>query len=328
MSFARTPALVVKETCVYWNDTFIFQNISDSITTLTLTLFQRKRFSGGNDIVLATLVLPLKSLKTNDNNDRWEELYTPDGLLVATKSLRIKILLEQDTIFPVVVYQPLQQLLCTPDQEITYLIADIFHNRISDIARNLLLLWRHSHCDETLLQVLATRTILLEPEAATLFRGNSLTSKIIDAYMKMLGVAYLQTALSKVLKNIFEERHPRELDPNRKGRPDNAKVLLWHVQNIIIAIFKSVEQFPNALQRLFMCLRVNAMLKFPDNPFVAYTSISAFLFLRFFCPAILNPILFNMMPDHPSVTTARSLTLVAKVIQNLANMSDFGQKEI
>ncbi len=31
--------------------------------------------------------------------------------------------------------------------------------------------------------------------------------------------------------------------------------------------------------------------------------------------------------DHPSDSTARSLTLVAKIIQNLANMSDFGQKE-
>ncbi len=31
--------------------------------------------------------------------------------------------------------------------------------------------------------------------------------------------------------------------------------------------------------------------------------------------------------DHPSESTARSLTLVAKIVQNLANMSDFGQKE-
>jgi hypothetical protein len=33
------------------------------------------------------------------------------------------------------------------------------------------------------------------------------------------------------------------------------------------------------------------------------------------------------MPDHPSETTARSLTLVAKVVQNLVNMTEFGHKE-
>lgn len=32
-------------------------------------------------------------------------------------------------------------------------------------------------------------------------------------------------------------------------------------------------------------------------------------------------------PDHPSETTARNLTLVAKVVQNMANMTEFGEKE-
>jgi hypothetical protein len=41
----------------------------------------------------------------------------------------------------------------------------------------------------------------------------------------------------------------------------------------------------------------------------------------------MNPKLFNMMPGHPTEETARHLTLVAKVVQNLANMSEFGQKE-
>ena len=60
---------------------------------------------------------------------------------------------------------------------------------------------------------------------------------------------------------------------------------------------------------------------------VRYTVVAGFLFLRFFCPAILGPKLFSLARDHPPMKSARAFTLIAKTLQNLANLVEFGWKE-
>jgi len=51
------------------------------------------------------------------------------------------------------------------------------------------------------------------------------------------------------------------------------------------------------------------------------------LFLRLFCPAFLSPRQFDLVREHPDSRTHRTLTLLAKLIQSLGNLSEFGVKE-
>lgn len=93
---------------------------------------------------------------------------------------------------------------------------------------------------------------------------------------------------------------------------------------------------------VFQHIQSQVRRKFGDDNIVRYTSISGFIFLRFFCPALLTPknfglldgpLAFTCLPrphlllEHPPVNVARDLTLIAKVIQNMANLVPFGKKE-
>jgi len=61
----------------------------------------------------------------------------------------------------------------------------------------------------------------------------------------------------------------------------------------------------------------------PDDKVTALNCLSSFIFLRFFCPAILNPKLFYLTKDHQTGKTQRTLTLIAKILLNLANRQEF-----
>lgn len=61
--------------------------------------------------------------------------------------------------------------------------------------------------------------------------------------------------------------------------------------------------------------------RFPDS---RHSAVGSFIFLRFFCPAIIAPesIDLDVRPDSPQVR--RGMLLITKVIQNLANNVVFG----
>jgi Ras GTPase-activating protein 1 len=75
------------------------------------------------------------------------------------------------------------------------------------------------------------------------------------------------------------------------------------------------------------CLQRKVMSRWPQERLVRTRVVSGFIFLRLLCPAILNPRNFNLIAETPSHNASRSLIMVAKCLQNLANLVEFGGKE-
>nr|XP_013813874.1 PREDICTED: rasGAP-activating-like protein 1 [Apteryx mantelli mantelli] len=171
-----------------------------------------------------------------------------------------------------------------------------------------------------------------EADPNTLFRSNSLASKSMEQFMKVVGMPYLHEVLKPIVDRIFEEKKYVELDPCKmelscsrrisfKGslseaqvRESSLELLKGYLGDIIEAIVGSVDKCPLVMRVAFKQLRQRVEERFPsaEHEEVRYISISGFLFLRFFAPAILTPKLFNLREQHADPRTSRTLLLLAK----------------
>ncbi|KAK5168164.1 GTPase activating factor [Saxophila tyrrhenica] len=169
-------------------------------------------------------------------------------------------------------------------------------------------------------------------EANLLFRGNTLLTKSLDIHMRRVGKEYLEAALASKIKEINEKEPDCEVDPNRVNTPAdlerNWRRLLHWTKEVWQAIVSSKDQCPVELRLIFRHIRACAEDRYGDFlRSVSYSSVSGFLFLRFFCPAILNPKLFGLLKEEIKPKARRTLTLIAKSLQTLSNMASFGAKE-
>ena len=145
-------------------------------------------------------------------------------------------------------------------------------------------------------------------EANLLFRGNSLLTKALDLHMRRLGKEYLEDTLSERMRDIDESDPDCEVDPNRVRHNEdlqrNWRNLTALTEAVWNAISASVSKCPPELRLIFRHIRACAEDRYGDFlRTVAYSSVSGFLFLRFFCPAVLNPKLFGLLKGKFHILT-------------------------
>ncbi|KAJ2978177.1 hypothetical protein NUW58_g7572 [Xylaria curta] len=172
----------------------------------------------------------------------------------------------------------------------------------------------------------------LTGEANLLFRGNTLLTQSLEFHMRRLGKEYLEDILADKIFEINEINPDCEVDPSRIERIEDLqqhwKLLIQLTTELWETISTSANKLPLELRGILKYVRAVAEDRYGDFlRTVNYTSVSGFLFLRFICPAILNPKLFGLLRDNPRPRAQRTLTLIAKGLQALANLSSFGKKE-
>lgn len=172
----------------------------------------------------------------------------------------------------------------------------------------------------------------------TLFRGNSILTRSMESFFYRVGKEYLDLSIGPVLRAVIKCTGSCEVDPARIREDDPAKKeaileenrerLLQMVENIWMAIYSTSNDIPMPIKNQMRTLRKKLeLICIEDDVTRVLNCVSGMLFLRFFCPVILNPKLFDLVRSHLNEQSRRTVTLISKVLLNLSNLSSFGNKE-
>uniref|UniRef100_A0A674D9V1 RAS p21 protein activator 1 n=1 Tax=Salmo trutta TaxID=8032 RepID=A0A674D9V1_SALTR len=313
-----------------FTEEFIFDDLSSEINRFEISLSNKTKKSKESDILF--MRCQLSRLQKGQMIDEWFPLSSHVPLKgIEPGSLRVRARYSMEKIMPEEEYSEFKELILLKEFHVIYALAHVCGQDRTLLASILLRIFRHEKTEAPLLRTLNDREINMEDEATTLFRATTLASTLMEQYMKATATPFVHHALKDTILKIMESKQSCELNPSKLEKNEDVHLNLAHLllilSELVEKIFMAAEILPPTLRYIYGCLQKSVQQKWP-NTTMRTRVVSGFVFLRLICPAILNPRMFNIITDPPSATAGRTLTLVAKSVQNLANLVEFGAKNV
>jgi len=170
------------------------------------------------------------------------------------------------------------------------------------------------------MKTLASVEIGRTDSAMVLFRGRSSFTLCLDALMRLLCHDLLKVTLQYHVRDACKVENSKPVvckDQKKKTR--DGKKLLKYVNDMWQSIVAYDHVMPSALREILRYVRDVTVKKWPNEPNIDTCVVTNLLFLRFYCPAIIEPSVHGISEERP-VAAEKTLMLVSKVLMNLANL--------
>ncbi|KAG1454113.1 hypothetical protein G6F56_007402 [Rhizopus delemar] len=217
---------------------------------------------------------------------------------------------------------------------------------------------REEHLLLTMFQNVLAAQFETTTEFSSLLRANTPVSRMMTTYTRRgPGQSYLKSVLSDKINVLLEHKdinlqiNPlkvyEEMVENESGdlpKSVTAEVaasnpavqsmiqprlekLIEIAEELLRTIISSLNQIPYGIRWICKQIRSLTKRKYPEASEHAISSlIGGFFFLRFVNPAIVTPQAYMLVDRIPGPNTRITLTLLAKMIQNLANKPSYSKE--
>lgn len=159
--------------------------------------------------------------------------------------------------------------------------------------------------------------------STTLFRLNSLGTRLIAAFLRLVCAESLHAVLGQMLERFADEHALRVLDLSSADEAvrvySEARLAFWG-RELLTLLEANVATIPTLARQLCFIIFKTVRVRFPDS---GYLAVGSAFFLRFVVPAIVRPVAYGLLPDSSPAAIdgtplSRSLLQLSKLVQNLA----------
>jgi Ras GTPase-activating-like protein IQGAP2/3 len=224
---------------------------------------------------------------------------------------------------------------------------------------------REEHLLLTMFQSVLTYQFDNTPEYSNLLRQNTPVSRMMTTYTRRgPGQSYLKEVLSEKINSLISledvdlEINPlkvydnmvKQIEADTGSLPDylprsvtaedaaeneqvqaiitpRLKVLTDIAEGFLSTIIEGLHETPYGIRWICKQIRSLSRRKYPDaQDQTICTLIGGFFFLRFINPAIVTPKSYMLIDQVPAEKPRRTLTLIAKMLQNLANKPSYAKE--
>lgn len=224
---------------------------------------------------------------------------------------------------------------------------------------------REEHLLLTMFQSVLTYQFDNTPDYSSLLRANTPVSRMMTTYTRRgPGQSYLKVVLAERINSLIElkdldleinplkvyEKIVAEIEESQGSLPptlpkgvtaeqaaENETVqqiiaprltMLMEIANsFLTTIIEGLEETPYGIRWICKQIRSLSKRKYPDaQDQTICTLIGGFFFLRFINPAIVTPRSYMLIDATPAENPKRTLTYIAKMLQNLANKPSYAKE--